>query len=128
MIKFSQEFYKIKFTAESMKEAYMKACKWYATNVLSKAELQNVHVEFIKNMDEQFPTVTAHLYAVLDNEEEVFAKHCKCCEEMHHSFFINENNNCNICAVNGYQNRMQQMIAVKKSWYKDLLKRNGGIE
>ena len=101
MIKFSQEFYKKQFTADTMKAAYMSAVKWYATNVLSKAELMNVHAEFVKDEKNQFPTITLHLYAVLNDEQEVFAQHCRCCEEMHHSFFINENNNCNICHKQG---------------------------
>lgn len=120
-IHFSEEFYKRSFTADDMKSAYLKAVKWYASNVLSKAELQRVHVEFIK--DEQSPTITIHLFAVLDDEKEVFSQHCKCCEEMHHSFFINENNNCNICAAKGYQNRMEQKIKIKRDYYKELLRR-----
>ena len=64
MIKMSQEFYKRHFTASTMKAAYMLAVKWYATNVLSKAELINVHAEFEK--DKQSPTVIIHLYAALD--------------------------------------------------------------
>ena len=67
----------------------MKAVKWVATNVLSKDELHNVLVEYDK--DKQSPTVTVHLYAAFP-EKEVKEQHCKCCEEMHHSFFINENN------------------------------------
>lgn len=121
-IHFSEEFYKRSFTADDMKSAYLKAVKWYASNVLSKAELQRVHVEFIK--DEQSPTITIHLFAVLDDEQEVFSRHCKCCEEMHHSFFINENNNCNICAAKGYQNRMEQKIKIKRDYYKELLRRH----
>lgn len=120
---FSQEFYQRSFTAGSMKEAYMLAVKWYATNVLSKDELHEVEVEFEKA--KQSPTVTIHLFAVLD-EKEVFDQHCKCCEEMHHSFFINENNNCNICAAKGYQNRIEQKIAIKKSYYVELLQRRLG--
>ena len=63
LLKFSEEFYKRQFTADNMKSAYMLAVKWYATNVLSKDELHNVHVEFEK--DKQSPTVTIHLFAVL---------------------------------------------------------------
>lgn len=123
-IKYSEEFYKQTFTADTMKAAYMSAVKWYATNVLSKDELHNVHVEFEK--DKQSPTVTIHLFAVLDDETEVFKHHCKCCEEMHHSFFINENNNCNICAAAGYQNRLKQGIAIKVNYYKELIARRLG--
>lgn len=127
MIKFSEEFAKKKFTANTMKEAYMLAVKWYATNVLSKDELHNVHVEFIKDNKSGLPTCTIHLFAVLDNEQEVFKQHCTCCEEMHHSFFINENNNCNICAAAGYQNRIEQKIKIKKEYYKELLRKRTGV-
>lgn len=123
-IHFSEEFYKRDFVANTMKAAYMKAVKWYATNVLSKAELQRVHVEFIKgSSNEQSSTITIHLFAVLDDEQEVFRQHCECCEEMHQSFFINENNNCNICAAKGYQNRIEQGIRIKRDYYKELLEK-----
>ena len=120
MINYCAEFGKKKFTAETMKAAYMKAVKWVATNVLSKDELHNVLVEYDK--DKQSPTVTVHLYAAFP-EKEVKEQHCKCCEEMHHSFFINENNNCNICAAAGFQNRLEQKMKIKQSYYKEALKR-----
>lgn len=123
---FSQEFYRKSFTAEEMKDAYMKAIKWYATNVLSKDELHNVQVEFEKKTNEQqLPTVVIHLFAVL-SEKEVFDQHCQCCKEMHRSFFINENNNCNICAAAGYQNRLEQKIEIKRSYYAELIKKRMG--
>jgi len=128
MIKMSQEFYKRHFTADTMKAAYMLAVKWHATNVMSKAELINVHAEFEKDKQNQSPAITIHLYAVLDDVQEVFSQHCRCCEEMHHNFFINENNNCNICAAKGYQNRIEQKIKIKKKYYKELLRKDGGDE
>lgn len=123
MISYDEEFYKRKFVGATMKDAYLKACKWYASNVLSKDELHNVHVRFDK--DQQSPTVTIRLYAEID-ESEVRKQHCTCCEEMHHSFFINENNNCNICAAKGYQNRVDQKMKIKKAYYRELILRRVG--
>lgn len=120
MTNYSEEFAKKKFAAETMKEAYLKAAKWVATYVLSKIELQSVIIGYEK--DKQYPIITVHLYASLP-EQEVKDQHCKCCEEMHHTFFINENNNCNICAVAGFQNRIQQKIKLKTSYYRELLKK-----
>lgn len=118
-IKYSREFAKKSFTSEDMKTSYLRAAKWYATNVLSKDELHNVLVEFEK--DKQSPTVTIHLFATL-NEKEMREQHCKCCEEMHRSFFINENNNCNICAARGYQNRIDERMSVKIDYYRRFIK------
>lgn len=127
MIKYSREFYKKSFTADTMKSAYMSAVKWYSTNVLSKAEFVNVHVQFIKEDKGESPTITVHLFAVQDGEEDVMAKHCECCKEMHHSFFINEDTHCNRCSALGFQKRLEQKINIKKEWYKELLRKHGGI-
>lgn len=54
MIKYSREFYKKSFTADTMKLVYMSAVKWYSTNVLSKAEFVNVQVQFIKRTKANF--------------------------------------------------------------------------
>lgn len=120
-ITYSKEFFEKKFTADTMKSAYLKACKWYATNVLSKAELKNVQVEFEKEKDEQkSPTVTIHLFAVL-NEEELRERHCKICREFHSSFFINTQFNCDKCDTKAYQRRADDMIGIKVSYYKEVI-------
>ena len=120
-ITYSKEFLKKKFTADTMKTAYMNACKWYATNVLSKDELHNVQVEFEKGHDEQqFPTVTVHLFATLD-EETLRERHCKICRETNSLFYMHTNNNCNKCEANAYQRRTDEMLRVKIEYYKELL-------
>ena len=119
MINYSEEFGRRKFVADNMKEAYLKACKWYATNVLAKDEMHEVSVSFEK--DKHSPTVTIHLSIVL-KEKEVLDQHCQCCKEMHKSFFINEDTNCNRCSALAYQRRMQRKIGVKKTYYKELFK------
>ena len=120
-ITYSKEFFKKKFTADTMKIAYMNAVKWYATNVLSKDELHNVQIEFEKGYNEQrYPTITIHLFAVL-NEEELRERHCKICKETHTLFYTNSNYNCNKCEVNAYQKRTDDMLRVKTEYYKELI-------
>lgn len=126
MIKYSQEFFKKSFTADSMKSAYLLAVKWYSTNVLSKAEFTNVHVQFVKENKSEFPTITIHLFAVQDGEQDVMNQHCQCCREMHHSFFINEDTHCDRCSALGFQRRLEQKVGIKSSWYKELLRKLGG--
>ena len=123
MIKYSREFFRKSFKADTMKAAYLKATKWYAINVLSKAEFTNVHVQFMKNDEGEFPTITIHLFAVQDGEKDVMNKHCECCKEMHKSFFINEDTNCNRCSALGFQNRLEQKITIKKEYYKERLRK-----
>lgn len=123
MIKYSREFYKKSFTADTMKSAYLSAVKWYSTNVLSKAEFINVHVQFVKDEKNEYPTITMHLFAVQDGEKDVMEHHCQCCREMHHSFFINEDTHCSRCSALGFQNRLEQKINIKKDYYKEMLRK-----
>lgn len=123
MIKYSREFYKKSFTADSMKSAYLSAVKWYSTNVLSKAEFMNVHAQFVKDDKSEFPTITIHLFAVQDGEQDVMTQHCACCREMYHSFFINEDTHCSRCSALGFQNRLEQKINIKKDYYKEMLRK-----
>jgi len=123
-ITYGKEFFKMKFTADTMKKAYMDACKWYATNVLSKDELHNVQVEFEKGHDEQqSPTVTIHLFATL-NEEELREKHCRICREFNSLFYINKQVNCDKCDTKAYQKRTDEMINIKIEAYKQMISKN----
>lgn len=128
MIKYSREFFKKSFTAASMKLAYMEAVKWYSTNVLSKSEFTNVHVQFIKETKEELPTITIHLFAVQDGEHDVMSQHCLCCKEMHKSFFINEDTHCNRCSALGFQKRLEKKVNAKRTWCRELLRKHGGIK
>lgn len=122
---YCKEFARKRFSGETMKQAYMKAVKWYATNVLSKDELHNIQVEFEK--DKQSPTVTIHLSAGL-SEKEVMDQHCLCCKEMHKSFFINEDTACNRCSAVAYERRMAQKVDIKAGYYKECLRRHTDVE
>lgn len=119
-IVYSKEFFKKKFSADTMKAAYMKACKWYATNVLSKDELHNVQIEFEKNAKGEFPTVVIHLFAVL-SENELRERYCKLCRESHSLFYMNQNYNCNRCEAKAYQVRTDDMLRVKLEYYRQLI-------
>lgn len=119
---YTEEFSTIKFTGKTMKDAYLRAVKWYSTNVLAKDELHNVQVEYEKVQDEQSPTIILHLYTSL-SEEEVRAAHCEICKETHKSFIMSEETNCEWCKLKGYQNRCDRHIEIKKSYYRELLER-----
>jgi len=121
-ILYAEEFASRKFNGRTMKDAYLKAVKWYASNVLAKDELRSVQVRYEKIHDEQSPTIILHLYASLI-EEELRSAHCEICKESHKSFFISEETNCAWCKIKAYQNRCDQHIDIKKSYYKQVLER-----
>lgn len=116
---YTQQFGKKTFRGESTKDAYMKACKWYATNVIAKDKLHHIYVEYTKEKDGK--AVTMILYASI-SENEVMDQHCMCCKEMHHSFFINEDTHCDRCSVISFQRRIQQKLAIKIDYYKGILR------
>lgn len=117
---YTQKFGKKTFHGASTKDAYMNACKWYATNVIAKDKLHNIQVEYIKEKDGN--AVTMVLYASMP-EKEVMDQHCTCCREMHNSFFINEDTHCERCSAVGFQKRLERKMAVKVNYCKCIIKK-----
>lgn len=122
--KYCEEIYRLKFVAKTRKDAYFKACTWYAKNVLSNDELQDIHCEYIK--DKQSPSVTICLYIAVI-EDNIRVRHCQICKESHNMFFMNDKYNCDKCNLKAYQLRADQGISIKKEHYKKLLLENGVI-
>jgi len=92
------------FTAGDYKSAYLKACKWYASNVLARnnSECISEHIEKIKGN----PSVRLILYIIIDVDI-IQEKHCEICEEMRGAFFINGNKHaCESCALPPFKKRI----------------------
>lgn len=119
-MRFAKQITQKVFKDVTTKEAYMKAVKWYASNIIAREELHEVQVEFIKGTNQ----VTLKLYATLQ-EESTRNDHCEICKEMHKSFFINEATNCNSCKMLAYQKRLEQKMSIKSQYYKELLRKIG---
>ena len=120
MISYCEEFFTKKFCSDNMKSAFLKASKWVATNVISKAELHNVKVEYEKKQ-EQYPTIVVRLFVTLESDM-VKERHCEICKETHNKFFINENCNCAWCNSMAFVNRANQMIKVKVDFCREKMK------
>ena len=120
MIRYSEEIAKKDFASDTMKEAYMKAVKWYATNILSNDILKDVQVSYEKINDSNIPVIRMRLFAVLD-ESTLRRNHCEICKETHKLFYINEETNCNWCKLKAYQERMKDTIKQKRTAYRETL-------
>lgn len=127
-IEYSEKVLSKSFTGESSKKAYLKACKWLATNIVAHAdELGKFSYEIEKTGDEsQLPTVTLTINAVLD-ENHVRERNCIICREAHSAFFLNDACNCSSCNANAYTKRLDDIISQKVKMMKEKLKNRGLI-
>jgi hypothetical protein len=125
MIKYTQEFYRKQFKGKNIKDSYLIAAKWVATNIISDKRFDDVVIRYEKDM--LSGSVIVSFYTGL-NENIIRNKHCQICKEMHKAFFINENCNCEWCNTKAYQNRTDQMVAVKTGYYRSILMNKGKSE
>ena len=126
MLNLSEKIYARKFRGTNTKEAYLKACRWLAINVISKDELnRNITYNFQKvdNDPTQLPTIELKIQITID-ESIAKERHCEICRETHSSFFINEHYNCNECKLSAYHKRCNHLINQKKLYVKELLERS----
>ena len=123
-MKYIEKFYERQFKAESSKDAYMKACKFVANNIISaksKVEASKVTWNVTKLTDETgLPTFLLTLYYTFDDEK-FMEQTCNACKEFHKSFFINENFNCDRCNKVGYERNIQQKLLIGSEYFKKML-------
>lgn len=120
-----EKFYEQEFKAQNSKEAYLKACKFVASNVISKGSKVEVtkvtwDVIRVEKDENDLPTFRLSLYYKFDDTE--FMKQtCKACKEFHKSFFINENFNCSRCNKVGYEKNIKQKLLIASEYFKRTL-------
>jgi hypothetical protein len=119
---YSEEFAKKIFSANNMKDAYLKAVKWYSSNIISKDELsKGITCSFEKDYtNKQSPSIILHLYANIELDV-VEKRHCDICKETHSSFYMNSEYNCDRCNMKAYQRRQDKSLKTKLMFYKNKL-------
>lgn len=120
-----RKFFERNFYAHDSKTAYMKACKFVATNVISeksKVEVERVTWDIVNVTSEEngLPTFRLSLYYKFDDTE-FMEETCKACKQFHKSFFINEAFNCNRCNKVGYEKNVNQKLMTGSEYFKELL-------
>lgn len=117
----SVKFYSQTFVSETQKDAYLKACRWIAKNVISDDKLSAMSTwRVIKIDDAEQPTVVLDLYCTY-NESVLISSFCKSCKEFHSSFYINQQQNCNCCNMQAYRTQISDVAKNKKTYAKELL-------
>ena len=120
-MEYVKKFYEREFKAESSKAAYLKACKFVASNVISKGskvEVSKVTWNVVKvEAEGNLPTFRLTLYYKFDDTE-FMKQSCEACKQFHKSFFINENFNCNRCNKVGYEKNIEQKLTIGTEYFK----------
>ena len=115
------KFYERNFEAENSKNAYLKACKWAATNVVNKVEIGDTFWRIMKVKDANLPTFKIELFCLLD-EKASREEFCEKCKEFHRSFFINQFYNCNSCNMRSYTECLKSRLKIKKQYRKERIR------
>lgn len=123
-MQYIQKFYERRFRADNAKDAYLRACKFVASNVISEAskvEASKVTWDVTRDKDEKgLPTFLLTLYYKFDDTE--FMKQtCEACKQFHKSFFINEDFNCSRCNKVGYEKNVQQRLTTASEYFRKIL-------
>lgn len=94
----AQKIDKIKFSKDSYKESYLQAVKFASSYLSSNRKLC---FRYEKDLEDKKSIYLVIIF--LYNESELASHRCKVCKEFHHSFFINDETNCNACKMTAYR-------------------------
>lgn len=117
-MKISMLLLKKEFVDEISKEAYLKACGWAATHIVSKVEAGDIFWNITKKKDASLPTFVLEVHTMIDAEQHQ-ESFCGACKEFHQSFFINQETNCNSCRYLAFTKQIDHRLAIKKEFNKD---------
>ena len=113
------KFYSKTFNANTTKDAYLKACKWVATNILANDEISKDVVWKITKIKD-LPSVELELYGLVNDAEHV-RQFCGACKQFHTLFYINQQQNCNNCNMMAYRSQAEEKGRIKKNYKRTLL-------
>lgn len=117
-----QKFYERDFKDEDPKQAYLKATKFVAKNIMSKGskvEVSKVTWD-VTRVEGDLPTFRLTLYYKFDDTA-FMEQTCNACKQFHKSFFINEDFNCSRCNKVGYEKNVKQKLLIGTEYIRKLL-------
>lgn len=115
----SKKIFEKDFVGSNTKNAYLKACKWVAQKIIGKVEVGET-LWSIEKVEASLPTFKLELHIMLDAKK-TEKSFCERCKEMHKSFFINENYNCNRCNMKAFNKELDLKLKIKEGHRKNQL-------
>lgn len=118
---FCEKAFKKTFEDEVSKKAYLKACKWLATNIFNRVELAK-HIVFSieKQCESELPTFVVTAY-VKSDESALRSEYCKQCKTLHTIFYSIDGTDCGSCKARGYQAKLDKDIVSKKTFVQEIV-------
>lgn len=112
------------FQGKSSKDAYLKACKWIANNIVSNDKISHLCSYNIVKKD--YEDGSNNRECILElfvnvSEKEILNQHCEICKESHKAFYINEEYDCNYCKIKAFDRRLDNKIKIIENFVKDMV-------
>ena len=117
---YTVKFYEKEFRSSNRKDAYLKACKWVAQNVMAKETEIGETIWKIAEVKPDYPVFKLELYCTIDSDEHN-SKFCDLCKKFHTAFYVNEEYNCDRCNKKVFEERMNEMLIIKRQYRKERL-------
>lgn len=110
------------FEGKTMKDAYLSACKWLSSNIISINNSEHIMYRFEKQKSKDYVSRIKLIVYVYADEEEVNEHNCDVCREAQGAFFLKENKyQCYSCKIEPYRKRMKQKIELLMDGLKGVL-------
>ena len=123
-MKVAEPFFSKTFIENTSKEAYLKACKWVAKNIVSNNnyETKDLKDTFWKVEEEKQGEMKLTIYCLLDFSEKE-KKFCELCQSYHKRFYHNEDRDCSRCNHKAFKSRIYEDLRIKRSYRREILKK-----
>ena len=122
-MKITEKFFTKDFKSnKSKKDAYLEACKFVASNIISKEKNNEKTFWSIsqEKTDSKGFVYRLELYSVIDTSKDK-ESFCKTCKEFHRSFYMRDEPECSRCNVRTYLDRLNKKIKIKSQYRKEKL-------
>lgn len=110
--------YEQEFKGKSYKDAYKKATKWVASNIIANNIEVTWKITKVKFEPDTLYKVNLAIYVELDIEDH-FVKRCNVCTSFHTKFYINQQMNCDKCNAKALLDTAKDKLKIKKQYIKE---------
>lgn len=114
----SEKILEKEFEGKNQKDAYLKCCKWVASNILAVNNSHHI-THKIEKVGGSFSGKVKLTVYVTDNEDEIYEHNCEICREASSLFYLSgEKHKCESCKINPYRNRITKRLDLLKDGLK----------
>ena len=116
----SEKIIEQEFNGKTMKESYLKCCKWISTNIIAINNSNHITYKMEKQDTGNWCNnkIKLTVYVSVD-EDETYERNCNICKEVTGSFFMKQNKYmCETCKILPYRKRLMDKLNLIKEGLK----------